>query len=465
MTDGLLSLRERPRLAAAGALAAVAIGSIAGTSPHLTISLALVLIVLIVTLRNLLGGLVLFTILTFPNNLPSGLSFGATVAKPLGLAVIVSWIASLVKDRSTPFLFTDAPGVAWTAAALVGWATLSAAWAPDPMTTLSSASRLFQVVLLMFVAYSAVRRARDLVILAGGFVVAASATSAYALASGQTLAGRLTGGIQNPNALAAGVLAATAIGAFMLASGLRPVLRSVIVALLAVNVAAFLGAASRGATVAAGVALLASVVFAGPLRPRAVVAASLCAAVGVGYYSLAGPSSVAGRLTEISFQASNGRTALWQLALRVAADHPLGGVGLGNFPVVEFDYFQNTPGLLDSGEIARTGGQLVVHNTYLEYLAELGSIGLFMWAALIVLIIVPAVRAVTSRQRPDSWASRTVGRGLVVAGIAMLVNLLFDSYEYSKQVWLLLGLLTAFGYGLERSQAVRQERHRTPTAP
>lgn len=448
----MLSLRANPGAVRAAALAlAAAIGMTAARSPQTTILLCVGLAAFVITLRSLLTGLVIFTVATFPSNLPQALSFGATVAKPLGVVVVVSWLFSLLHDRETPFLLRDAPAVAWVSVALVGWATLSVAWAPDPGAAAAAAARIGQVVLLLFVTYSAVKTSRDLLIMAAAFVVAASATSSYALVNGQTVAGRLTGGIQNPNFLAAGIVAAVAIGAFMLATPLRPPVRAALVGLLAINVVAFVAAGSRGGTVAAGAALVTAIVVSGPLRTRAVATALMVAAIGIGYYSLVGPSNVSSRIGDISLQASSGRADLWRIALRVGADHPLAGIGLANFPVVEYRYFQSTTNLLDPSVIQRHGGQLVVHNTYLELFAELGVVGLALFIALIVLAVGGTLPLIRDAGAHSPNLRPTLGRGLLVGLCGLLVNFTFDSGQYEKQLWLLLGLVVAAG--VRRSRA------------
>lgn len=426
---------------------ALALGVTAGVSPRIAIELCVAILAFLLMVRSLLGGLVLFTVATFPNNLPHGLGAGSTLAKPLGIVLVLSWLLALLEDRERPFLLRDAPGIAWTAIALVGWAALSLAWAPAPSTAASAVFRLVQVVILLFIAYSAIRSERDLAIAAGGFVLAATATSAYALASGGAVAGRLSGGIQNPNFLAANIVPALAISGFMLAARVPRLVRVAFVGASVLNVVALVATGSRGALIALSATLVAAVAFSGRYRPKALATVLVVAAFGLVYLGAsAGSGTSGGRLTDISVQASNGRAALWRIALEMGGDHPLGGVGLANFPLVEPQYFQTATVLLDPTNVVGRKGDLVVHNTYLELLAELGIVGVGLFVVLLGATFVGALRRVVLVDRAHVGRS-AVARGVIVGSAGLFANYVFDSGEYQKQLWLLVGLLAAVGWG------------------
>jgi O-antigen ligase len=422
------------------------LGVTAGVSPRTAIELCVGILAFLLMVRSLLAGLVLFTVATFPNNLPHGLGAGSTLAKPLGLVLVLSWLLALLQDRDRPFLLRDAPGVAWTAIALIGWAALSLAWAPAPGTAASAVFRLLQVVVLLFIAYSAIRSGRDLAIAAGGFVLAASATSAYALASGDLVAGRLSGGIQNPNFLAANIVPALAISGFMLAARVPRVVQVALVGTAVLNVVALVATGSRGALIALSATLVAAVAFAGRYRPKALATVLVVASFGLVYLAASAGSGTGGRLTDISVQASNGRAALWRIATEMGRDHPLGGVGLANFPLVEPQYFQTATVLLDPTNVVGRKGDLVVHNTYLELLAELGIVGVGLFVVLLAAPLVAALRRVALVDRARAEGS-AVARGVIVGSVGLFANYIFDSGEYQKQLWLLLGLLAAVGWG------------------
>jgi len=149
-----------------------------------------------------------------------------------------------------------------------------------------------------------------------------------------------------------------------------------------------------------------------------------------------------------------GRGDLALAALHGYSAHPVFGLGFGAFKPASFDLLRTTPGVdlpahlncLEAGQTIRgaagcTGQQ--VHNAYLESLAELGPLGLALFAAVLgatLWSLVGSVRA--SADRPLSGVSGTpaVAAGLAVAVICIAVSSFSISTETSRALWLLVGL-------------------------
>ena len=182
-------------------LLALAFAPLAAASPGRLAYLLAAGVALFMVLRSLIAGLALFVVLTFPDQLPGALGVGATLAKPLGVVIVISWLLTIVGDREReiPFLPRDAPVLTYALLALLVWCVTSMVWATNRSVALQGAGRLVQLVGLIFVTYSAVRRPRDFMILVWAFLVGAAVTSVYALGTGTLRSGRLTGGIFNPN--------------------------------------------------------------------------------------------------------------------------------------------------------------------------------------------------------------------------------------------------------------------------
>jgi O-antigen ligase len=411
-------------------------------SPKIAIGLVLGLLLIAIALWRLVAGVAIFTVLTFPENLPGSLGAGATLAKPVGVVLIVSWLLSLASERTrSRLLFRDQPLLSASVLAFLVWAIASLVWAVDPGAALSDASRLVQVVLLMFVTYSAVRTTRHLNVLMWSFLVGAAASAVYSLASGTYGdEGRLSG-IFDPNFFAAELVAAMLFAGFMLALPRRAWTRLVLLGFLGIYAVAFVLTESRGGLIALGAALIAASVLAGPVRARAIATVLVVSAFATVYYASIAPTKIRERITNVSAQASAGRADEWKIALEIASDRPLLGAGLGNFTVVEPAYATQNINLLRINYALRF--RLETHNTYLNLLSELGIVGLGLFVALLALVAGVAMKGVRALGRLADVEGEILARGLICGTIGTLVAYIFLSGQYEKQLWLLLGLLAA----------------------
>lgn len=446
MTGRVLRQAGRPAVVAAAGVAAVAIGAGAVRSPTLVVVAVVAAGIAWITFSNLLLGLAGFVVLTFFESIP-GVS-GATPTKPAGFLLIVSWLGAVIRNRELPLLPRTRPALAYLLVGFVGWSLVSAAWAPDPGAARSTAFRLVQVLLLLFVAYSAIRTARDLAVVVWSFITGSFLVAATSLASGNQIAGRLTAGALDPNFLAAVLVAAAILAAFTLATTRRGWVRLALLAFLATYIVGIVETQSRGGLVAACAAIVAACAVGGPLRPRAVAIACASAALAIGYYAVLAPATLRERVTQISAQSSASRTDTWRIALRIAGGHPVGGVGIGNFQAVESSYIASSLNLPSARLVL--GNRLVVHNTYLQVLSELGIVGLLLFVAILGVTLAIGLDALR-RVHPASPTAHTF-RGVVCAVVGLLVAYVFLSGQYEKPLWLLLGVAASLGT-VARSEA------------
>lgn len=132
------------------------------------------------------------------------------------------------------------------------------------------------------------------------------------------------------------------------------------------------------------------------------------------------------------------RVDAWRGAINLIAEHPLLGVGPGNF---QFHFYEATGRPLGTPRLA------VVHDAYLDVGAELGAIGM----TLFLLYLVQAfARLGVARRRahgPPAYAV-TVRTALVIA----VVSGLFLSEQYFAPFWLFGGLATALWSEGRRSE-------------
>lgn len=450
-----------------GLIVAALLGRTAVTSPRLAVGAVIGMILVVITLWRLLAGVVVFTILTFPESLPSSIGV-ATFAKPLGLVITVSWLLSLAGRRERiPLLVRDQPFLSVAIISFTAWAISSAVWASDVNAAEKNATRLVLTVVLLFIIYSAIREPRDVRVMTWAYLAGAFATSVYALASGVVYEGRITGGIVNPNFFAAELVVSLVLGGFMLAVARRADMRLLLAGFLLTYGISFVLTQSRGGLIALATALVVAVVVAGPIRPQVVVTILVVLALALTYYVRLAPQSLRDRVTNISAQGSAGRADEWRIALRIGADHPLLGVGLGNYPVVSPQYAASTINLI-AVRHALQGS--VAHNTYFETFSELGGVGLTLLLAILGATLATAIRGIRSLSQIGDLETAILARGLVAGVIGLLVAYGFGSGEYQKQLWVLLGLLIAIPAAAGRfaNQKHRQEvgeRYRDSSRP
>jgi O-antigen ligase len=202
---------------------------------------------------------------------------------------------------------------------------------------------------------------------------------------------------------------------------------------------------SRGGLLALAVALL--VVGLRWLRWRALPVAAVLGFLVIGL----APDSMVSRFSTaaedapkamhgepVADTALNGRASEAIVAYRAFSDHPLLGVGIGNYPVHYLDYASHI-GLDVRGE--ERGASSIV----LETMAEMGVIGLGVMALTVLLAFaaIGSLRGQSDHEPRGSlwWCAVAVEAGLV----AHLGSALVLPNAYPRGLWLMLGLALACG--------------------
>ena len=229
------------------------------------------------------------------------------------------------------------------------------------------------------------------------------------LGQGQTAEGRAEGSFGHPNTLA--TFEALALpGALALALGSRGAVRVIAAAAFVLSFAGVALSLSRGGLLAIAGALAMMALWR-PFRRVALVAGLVIVPFAVAGASPLGDvrvvDTVTERISSVEYSAQqNQRLDIWAATPEIIADHPLLGVGIGQYPSVAPRY-----GL--AGTFEETYEH--AHNIPLTIGAELGLIGLAALAWLAVSLVQLLLRAyrVTSG----------IDRGLVLAIAAALLAL------------------------------------------
>lgn len=186
-------------------------------------------------------------------------------------------------------------------------------------------------------------------------------------------------------------------------------------------------AASRGGLLGLGAAFL-FVVWRSERRFRNMIALAVC----VLPLLVISPSSPLQRFLHPSYGDVEGETTrleLWRAGLRMVEEHPLTGIGAGNFKYVVTRY-----------ETQENDLQKIAHNTYIEVAAELGLPGLAIFLTILYLPLRYLGQARRMAQaRGDEWlasAATGIHAGLIGCAVAMI----FLSAETQKFIWLMIAL-------------------------
>jgi O-antigen ligase len=424
----------------------VAFGLVAGALPNPLLAAGAVcgLAYLVLALVAPVAALTVFVVVTFLSQI-GGIGATVSVAKGAGAALVLAWVYNqLVGERR----FAAAPLVlrfAIVSSAFIVLGVLSALWATDRHAALSATGRLAQGPLLVLVVASIVRTPKALMTISIAFV-AGAAVSAAAGMSGlthpdQTIvsSGRLSGGIGDPNYLAAVLVPGIALSLFLaLTIRSKPMKVAIGLAGVASTAGVFL-TESRGGLIALAVAAVGVIVVAGSFRRQVILVLVVLGAFASCYLLLVAPPQSFHRITSFTSNGGTGRTDIWTVAAKTFEQHPFFGVGAGNFTVVEQSYAVDIDQNLPRADLVVQNHE-PVHNTYLHVASELGSVGLLLFLGMLALAFTACWRAIKATSRPDLSA---IGRGLVVGYAGMLVAFVFLTAQYEKQLWLVVAMLFA----------------------
>ena len=293
--------------------------------------------------------------------------------------LVVGWIASR-RARGKPVgVRAEDRIVMRSFGLLLVWLTLSMAWASERSVAWPEAKRWYVAAAAFFLVATAMASPRNVRIVALAFVVGAlvsivvgltghggltTTADAVDLATRQ----RFSGGQGDPNFLAAGLVAAIALGAGLMPSMRDPIARLGLLAAIVGIAAALAATESRGGLFGALAALVAALVLARRQRLQA-AALVVCVIAAAGAFFLASPSALH-RVTSYN-AGGNGRAELWTVAWRMTGDHPLTGVGIAGFQTDAKNYVRR-PGNLEFVRLI-VDEPHVTHNVYLQFLAETGD--------------------------------------------------------------------------------------------
>ena len=441
---GAIALRRPsyPALSAGVLLTAALVGVALAADVRLGVALVLGLIYLPIAMSSLQLALILWFPLVFLEGQPAI----NLAAKAGGLLLVGIWVVSLRERRHHVLsILRGTPAVWISIVGLLVWYSFSLLWAADRGMVFADLWHWYAVTLLMLIAATTVSSERAAWLLTAAFVAGATAAVAEGIVSGglttattaanTATGGRLEGGVDDPNFLAAGVVSAIVLALVLRSTTLSFAGRWVLLGAVFLLSLGLFASQSRGGIIAAiAAALAALVVF---KHRRAWVLAGMAVIAGVASMWFAVSPSAWERVTEFD-NGGSGRGDLWAVAWRMAEDKPLHGVGLNNYPAVGRNYVSQ-PGNLERSELVVDKAQ-VAHNAYLQALAETGVIGLVLFLVVPIGSLYAAWRAARIYGARGDPGMEFLARGVIVATTGLLAASFFISSGVDKRLWVLFGL-------------------------
>lgn len=457
----------RSRFLAALFVLALSTGVLAGVDPRLGLALAMAVAFVTVVMADLSLGLCLYALLAFLNIVPGAGGSFISFDKIAGGLLALSWLAAVAarKDARRAF-FSAHPQFSAILLFFLAWVALSMTWSPDLGAALQHVARYVLSAFLFLIVFTAVRTRQHVRWLLGAFVAASTLSGAYGLISppppGEE--DRLAGTIGEPNQLAAVLVAGFVISLALGVTEKRwPLLRGLYFASSVLCLLTTFLTLSRAGLIALVLAMVAAVIVGGRWRPQIALAATLAVLSLVGFFAFVATPDQRARVTNTGQGATTGRSDIWTVGWRMVMANPIKGVGTGQFEGSSVHYLI-APGTIRRSDLIIDQPK-VAHNIYLHIFAELGIVGLVPFLLILGFALRCALLAAREFSRRGDSAMDLISRSVFVGLIGILSADFFASEQFSKQLWLLLGIGPALLAIARRTGTRERAAAAEPTAP
>jgi O-antigen ligase len=357
-----------------------------------------------------------------------------SIVKILGALLLVGYfLRALARDEDVRLPATLPALVAFTMLVL-----LSLMLSGDADSGLNKTLRYLLFAAFTFLVVQLVRSRGELLVLLRVLVISSTAAAVYGTALFVTgNVERVSGPIGEANDFAYVLASVLPFGIYLALRDRR--LKPFWIICCALLVGALFGTLSRGALVGVAAVILWAVATRRTRIAGVVAGAVVVLGVLLLAFTLWRPL-IDERLAAKSVVAQanvESREAYWSAALRMAADHPLLGVGPGRYGIESREYILNDPINITNP---------VVHNAYLEVLAEGGVPTLIAFVAFIVGSWQLTVRARRRMQTQDDADGLRLVAAVQAALVAAIVSANFLSVQITVPMWLLGGIAAVLAY-------------------
>lgn len=375
-----------------------------------------------------------------------------TTGGPTGTTVLVllCWVARAVRDpAAVRAAMRDARWAAGLTMLLLAWSFASLLWvqemAPGQRLALQYASAM---VFVPVIATSS-DRPRAAVLVATGYVAGVVLAVLYATALGtadqpyvavsapsEGYVGRLWLGNNDPNYLAATIVAALALSGGLLAVFRGWHQRLPLLLGLPILLYGLTATQSRGGLVALGVAALATPVVCRGRRLQ--VTGYLAVGMAVAAMMFVSQPGALDRLGDDNARGGNGRSDVWHAASKITSEHPLLGVGVGNFRVV-LPRYGDQPGIVTYADFIVTTPLFAI-SIWWQALSETGIVGGLLLLGALLACLGSAWRAATRFDRARRPDLAFLSQMVIAAQLGTIAAATFLSSANERLFWAVLAL-------------------------
>lgn len=377
------------------------------------------------------------------------------VIKPVTLAGLLA-IALCLLDRMPARRLKplDVRATRWMIALAI-WMALSVPGALWPGGAFATFLDFVKTVLISLVIITAVRSVQDVERLTLIYFVGAVIFAAVVLSRMQfqlAAEGRLERlYFYDSNDFATYAITAMPLGLYFAASERRLWVRCVAWAGIALLTAGFIWSGSRGgflafiAVIAYFLLRYTSVKRSWRWSAVAVIGMLLMATAGDAYWTRI--NTVLHPTRDYNLTSDEGRLRLWRRGVGYMLDHPVLGVGAGNFPRAE----GTISPLIERAPRGRSVKWGPPHNSYVQVGAELGIVGLLIFAAFLISVFRALSRFPTRTGPPVRLA-----QSLTASLIGFVVGAFFLTLAYHDMLYMLTSLALGLQQVTVNAAAIRQ---------
>jgi len=331
------------------------------------------------------------------------------------------------------------------------WGFISVIWSPNRLAWVSGIYSFLSMTSLVIIVTTQLKTTKSIQQLIFFISIFAMVSSGMAILSGLRVFGpidvnsrlAITGGLENPNYLAGCLALITPFTLGLIKNQTRLISKILASIILMVMIVGSIITLSRGGlislSIGIGTFILINLVyeknkknFALAILP--IVLVYLSYEISIRFFNF----DLLSRFNEAILEVTRGqsvRAMLMKIAWLTTLNHPILGLGLGNF-------ISDFPSLSSEYHILQySNSPIAVHNAYLSVSSELGFVGLFLF----IIALFSTLKELAKIHKKKAINGFIFVDSIFAAFLAGLSLGVFNELNQNKYFWFVIGLIIVFG--------------------